>query len=128
MRYYNQYEFGDSERDTYLLKKMPQFFHLTEEEIKKIMASIDFLEMEEARRLTKEKLTTERMADSRYLEEHPKDPVLPSDPVCLQLGIRLTKQSIVDDNGFITSDDLTRCKRGWKLSLGKKHIYLGLGS
>ena len=35
MMFYN-YEFGDNDRETRFLKKMPQFFNLTEEEIQEL--------------------------------------------------------------------------------------------
>ena len=123
---FNDLGFSDfDDRERMFLPKLPQFINLKFREIAHIIRRMESMEDEGWKQETKERLKTERIEDSRYMEENKTDPILPDGEVNIQQGIIVP--NIVDDRGFISIEDLDCGLKTFKFSMDnnkKKKFYI----
>ena len=118
---YNYYDNRNSDLD-YVnvtdLKKLPQFFGMTDKEIEDFIHSIDRIEKKQWIKESRAALLEKRNKDLAYIEEHGNTTHLSSDEVKVDRGVKV--RSYMDKNGFITDENLNKQCRQFRLSLDKK--------
>lgn len=103
----------------YHWKQIPEFAGLTEDEIWTIMSRIRKEEERRYEEEAKRKRDKERADDQAYLESHPDDPVISTNPIKIERGV-FFDESALDDRKFLTDDALKKLPRRTKWSLDEK--------
>ena len=122
------YDEYDDSYDIKQLQHLLTFRGMTEKEIRTVVRKMSAMESEQweaelAARLADERKKT--LAYAAELEAGKKYPPLPTDQVQIQWGITVSPD-MVDDRGFVSSDNLAGRKRTLRLFLDdKRKIYIG---
>lgn len=124
------YDDYDDSYDIRLLQKLlPTYANMSEKEIRRIISKIAKAEREQWEEEVRAMLADQRKKTMDYIaaleagEGKDYEKTLPSEPVEIQRGIKV-HPTLLDDQGFISNEDLSGQKRMFKMSLGKKKIYL----
>jgi len=121
--YYDYYTDTESV-DIGWMKQSPQFYGMTDDEIKAFIHKINRIEEKQWTQENRERLQAERDKTRAYIEEKKFVPPLPPEDVEIQFGWKIAP-SWVDDHGFIREDFAKGLRKTIRLSLdNKKKIYI----
>lgn len=113
----------DDSYDIRQLQRLPIYQGMTEREIRHVVTKMAVAERLLWEEETRARLRTERVATLAKIEADDMK-ALPPEPVKIAFGVKIFP-SLIDDQGFVSHDDLGRQKRTIKLSQDEKRkIYL----
>ena len=109
----------DQNIDLFYLKSLPQFAGMSEEDLRILFRKILALEEKMYEQEAIRKRLKERADDAAYLESHPNDPVISTNPIKMERGVFFDQEAL-DDRGFLSDDALKKIPRRTKWSLDEK--------
>jgi hypothetical protein len=101
------------------LKKLPQFIGLSEEELRTLFKKILAMEERQYEEEAIRKRAKERADDAAYLESHPNDPVISTNPIKMERGVFFDPKAL-DGKSFLSDDALSKLPRRTKWSVDEK--------
>ncbi len=109
----------DANIDLFYLKRLPQFAGMSEEDLRILFRRILAIEERQYEQEAIRKRLKERADDAEYLESHPNDPVISTNPIKMERGVFFDSK-VLDDRSFLSDDALSKLPRRTKWSLDEK--------